>query len=80
MAELIVDIQNVEDALHLRADHKGVLLAAALAVYRRRLEKEGGFVRLRPDPALEWIKYIEIQQGNGWLKLIDTRVAPKKQQ
>lgn len=78
-ANLIVEILNVEDALNLRADRNGALLAAALATYRHRLEKEGGFVRLQPDPALEWLKHIEIQQGKGWLKLIDTRVAKKRE-
>jgi hypothetical protein len=77
-ALLIVEILNVEDALHLRGDRSGVLLAAALAAYRRRLEREGGFVRLQPDHALDWLKHIEIQQGSGWLKLIDTKVKTKK--
>jgi hypothetical protein len=76
-AQLIVDILNVEDVLHLRADREGVLLAAALASYRRRLERQGGFVRLQPDQALECLKFIQVQRGNGWLKLIDTRVKKK---
>jgi hypothetical protein len=73
-AQLIVDILSIEDALNLREDREGVLLAAALAEYRGRLEKKGGFVRLQPDQALEWLKHIKVQKGNGWLKLIDTRV------
>lgn len=78
-ATLICDILNIEDALSLRPDRKGALLAAALAVYRHHLEREGGFVRVQRDPALDWLKYIKIQQGNGWLKLIDTRVAKKRE-
>jgi hypothetical protein len=77
-AELLIDLQNVEMALHRRGDRASVLLAAALAATRHRLEREGGFVRLQPDPALDWLKHIQIQQGNGWLKLIDTRVAKKR--
>ncbi|MGH7970551.1 MAG: hypothetical protein ACREIC_17635 [Limisphaerales bacterium] len=69
---------NVEDALHLRADREGVLLAAALATYRRRLERKGGFVRLQRDLSLDWLKHIQVQRGNGWLKLIDTRITKKK--
>jgi len=76
-AQLIVDILNVEDALHLRADREGVLLAAALAAYRGRLEDQGGFVRLRPDATLGWLNFIKVQRGKGWLKLIDTRVQRK---
>ena len=77
-ANLIVEMLNIEDALSLRPDPKGVLLAAALATYRHLLEREGGFVRVQRDSALEWLKHIEIQQGNGWLKLIDTRVKSKR--
>jgi hypothetical protein len=77
-AELLIDLQNVETALHRQGDRASVLLAAALATHRQRLEREGGFVRLQPDPALDWLKHIHIQQANGWLKLIDTRVAKKR--
>ncbi len=77
-AQLIIDMISVENGLHLRADPKGVLLAAALAGYRRHLEHLEGFLRVRPDPALACLKYITIEQGLGWLKLIDTRVQKKK--
>ncbi len=77
-AQLLIDLLSVETALRGRSDRTGVLLAAALARYRRRLEKRGGFVRLRPDPALACLKYIRIQQGPGWLKLIDTRVIRRR--
>ncbi|HZR20045.1 MAG TPA: hypothetical protein VFE51_22365 [Verrucomicrobiae bacterium] len=76
-AQLIVDILNVENA-RLRAGRDGMLLAAGLAVYRRHLEQEAGFMRVQPDHALDWLKLIEIQRGNGWLKLIDTRVKNQK--
>jgi hypothetical protein len=77
-AQLLIDLLNVETALHGRGDRTSVLLAAALAHYRLRLEKQGGFVRLRPDATLACLKYIRIQQGPGWLKLIDTRVRTQK--
>ncbi len=77
-AELLASLQSVEAALHGRGDRSSVLLAAAIARYRRGLEDKGGFVRMRPDAALRCLKYIEIRQGKGWLKLIDTRVVKKK--
>ena len=77
-AELIIDMINVEDLLSLRGDGEGILLAAALADYRRRLEKQEGFVRPRPDPTLGCLTFIKIQKGNGWVKLIDTRVEPRR--
>lgn len=77
-AQFLIDLQNVETALNSCGDQASALLAAALAAYRRRLEKKGGFVRLQPDPALDWLKYIQIEQGDNWLKLTDTRVKQKK--
>ena len=65
-AELVVDLQNVEMALHRCGDRASVLLAGALAVYRRRLERKGGFVRLQPDPALDWLLDIAcVLTGSG---------------
>src|SRR5579859_5754643 len=77
-AQLIVDILNVEHALQFHAGRDGMLLAAGLAAYRRHLEQEGGFIRVQPDHAPDWLKYIEIQRGNGWLKLTDIRVKNQK--
>jgi hypothetical protein len=73
-AQLLIDMHNVEAALDGRGDHDSVLLAAALAAYRCRLEERGQFVRIRPEAEVNWLKYIVIEQGNGWLKLTDTRV------
>jgi hypothetical protein len=72
-AQLVVDMLNVEAALRRRGDHDSIMLAASLAAYRRRLEKKSNFVRIRPEPEMSCLKHIVIEQGKGWLKLIDTR-------
>lgn len=76
-AQLIIDLLNVETALRGRGDRTSLLLAAALADYRSRLEKRSGFVRVQPDHTLESLKFIQVQRGNGWLKATDTRLKRK---
>lgn len=78
-ARFIIDLLNVETALDGCGDRASVQLAAALARYRRRLEKQVEFMWLRPDKALACLKHIPIQQGPGWLKLIDTRVGIRRE-
>jgi len=76
-AQLLADLRNVEAGLHNRGDRTSLLLEAALAAYRLRLEDHSGFVRLGPAPPISRLKFIRIRQGHGWLKLIDTRVTKR---